>query len=101
MGKTHGAGALAELARFIAGYSRGPWSRTVPPPSTAVLPPAWPCALRGSSSTPTQEQINRRAYELWQQAGFPSGRDEELAHQAEHELLKGQMRKYLTRGATP
>ncbi len=62
---------------------------------------AWPCALRGSSSTPTQEQINRRAYELWQQAGFPSGRDEELAHQAEHELLKGQMRKYLTRGATP
>lgn len=33
MVKAHRAGALAELARFIAGYPRGPWSRMVPPPS--------------------------------------------------------------------
>jgi hypothetical protein len=37
-------------------------------------------------SEPTHEQIERRAYELWQQAGFPEGRDKEFAHQAEQEL---------------
>lgn len=35
---------------------------------------------------PTREQIERRAYELWQQAGFPQGRDEEFRRQAEREL---------------
>jgi hypothetical protein len=85
VGKPHGAAALAELARFIAGYSRGPRSRTVQPPCPS-RPPAGPCALRGGSSEPTQEQIERRAFELWQQAGFPSGRDEEFAHQAERQL---------------
>jgi hypothetical protein len=34
----------------------------------------------------TREQIERRAYELWQQAGFPQGRDEEFRRQAEREL---------------
>jgi hypothetical protein len=37
-------------------------------------------------SKPTREQIDRRAYELWQQAGFPNGRDKEFEHQAEREL---------------
>jgi hypothetical protein len=37
-------------------------------------------------SKPTREQIERRAYELWQQAGFPNGRDKEFEHQAEREL---------------
>jgi hypothetical protein len=35
---------------------------------------------------PTQEQITHRAYELWEQAGKPDGRDQEFYHQAEQEL---------------
>jgi hypothetical protein len=35
---------------------------------------------------PTKEQIIHRAYELWEQAGKPEGRDEEFYHQAEKEL---------------
>jgi hypothetical protein len=35
---------------------------------------------------PTQIQIVRRAYELWEQAGKPEGRDEEFYHLAEQEL---------------
>jgi Protein of unknown function (DUF2934) len=35
---------------------------------------------------PTEKQILARAYELWQQAGEPEGRDEEFYHQAEQEL---------------
>jgi hypothetical protein len=37
-------------------------------------------------SEPTREQIQRRMDELWQQAGFPNGRDKEFEHQAEQEL---------------
>ncbi len=35
---------------------------------------------------PTQIQIVRRAYELWEQAGKPEGRDQEFYHLAEQEL---------------
>jgi hypothetical protein len=35
---------------------------------------------------PTGQQIVRRAYELWEQAGKPVGRDEEFYHLAEQEL---------------
>jgi len=35
---------------------------------------------------PTQMDIVRRAYELWQQAGEPEGKDQEFYHQAEQEL---------------
>jgi hypothetical protein len=35
---------------------------------------------------PTKDQIIHRAYELWEQAGKPEGRDEEFYHQAEQEL---------------
>jgi DUF2934 family protein len=35
---------------------------------------------------PTKEQIIHRAYQLWEQAGKPEGRDEEFYHQAEKEL---------------
>jgi hypothetical protein len=35
---------------------------------------------------PTKEQITNRAYELWEQAGKPEGRDEEFYLQAEKEL---------------
>jgi hypothetical protein len=36
--------------------------------------------------TPTPEQINNRAYEIWEKNGKPEGRDEEFYHQAEQEL---------------
>jgi hypothetical protein len=37
---------------------------------------------------PTEEQIKRRAYELWERAGKPEGREEEFYYQAEEELRK-------------
>jgi hypothetical protein len=40
-------------------------------------------------TTPTQEQIIHRAYELWEQAGKPDSRDEEFYHQAEKDLSQG------------
>jgi Protein of unknown function (DUF2934) len=39
-----------------------------------------------SMTTPTREQIIHRAYELWEEAGKPDGRDEEFYHRAEKEL---------------
>lgn len=38
---------------------------------------------------PKEEEIQRRAYELWQQAGEPMGKDEDFYHQAEQELRNG------------
>jgi hypothetical protein len=35
---------------------------------------------------PAEMDIVRRAYELWEQAGKPDGRDQEFYHQAEREL---------------
>jgi hypothetical protein len=35
---------------------------------------------------PTQEEVIHRAYQLWEQAGKPEGRDQEFYHQAEQEL---------------
>ena len=37
-------------------------------------------------ANPAQIDIDRRAYQLWQQAGEPVGRDDEFYHQAEQEL---------------
>jgi hypothetical protein len=35
---------------------------------------------------PTPEQIRQRAYELWEAAGRPGGREQEFWHEAEREL---------------
>jgi hypothetical protein len=35
----------------------------------------------------TEEQIKRRAYELWQSEGCPSGRDQEHWDQAQKEII--------------
>jgi hypothetical protein len=35
---------------------------------------------------PTEMDIIRRAYELWEQAGKPDGKDQEFYHLAEQEL---------------
>jgi hypothetical protein len=69
MGKFLGASAFTDLARFIGDYTN--WPRTV-----------------GSARArePFEEQIERRVYELWQNAGFPEGRDEDFRRQAEREL---------------
>jgi hypothetical protein len=37
-------------------------------------------------ATPKEMDVVRRAYELWQQAGEPSGKDDEFYHQAKKEL---------------
>jgi hypothetical protein len=36
--------------------------------------------------TPNRKAVINRAYELWEQAGKPAGRDQEFYHQAEQEL---------------
>jgi hypothetical protein len=37
---------------------------------------------------PASIEIVRRAYQLWEQAGKPHGRDDEFYYQAERELLE-------------
>ncbi len=37
-------------------------------------------------------EIVRRAYELWEKAGKPDGRDQEFYHQAERELTEAAAR---------
>ena len=41
---------------------------------------------------PTKLQIVRRAFELWQRAGCPDGKDKDLARQAEQELREEKSR---------
>jgi hypothetical protein len=43
---------------------------------------------------PAEMDIIRRAYELWEQAGKPDGRDQEFYHQAERELQKSKRTSY-------
>jgi Protein of unknown function (DUF2934) len=38
---------------------------------------------------PSEKEITVRAYELWERAGKPEGRDEEFYRQAEKELNDG------------
>jgi DUF2934 family protein len=35
---------------------------------------------------PTEQEITRRAYELWEQSGKPEGKDEDFYHLAQQEL---------------
>nr|WP_084302853.1 DUF2934 domain-containing protein [Bradyrhizobium sp. WSM2254] len=37
-------------------------------------------------ASPTEEQIRKRAFELWEQAGKPEGREDEFWQQAQREL---------------
>jgi hypothetical protein len=43
---------------------------------------------RLSVAKPPMIEIVRRAYELWEQAGKPDGKDQEFYHQAERELTE-------------
>jgi hypothetical protein len=86
MGKSLRATAFKKLASLIADHAHGPsLSATLHGPAlSAPRAPAGPCT--GGVSDPAKERIERRAYELWQQAGFPSGRDEEFEERARKEL---------------
>ena len=64
------ASAFTELTRHIADYTNGPWPTAAPhgPAPSAYKAPAGPCALRQCESDPTQEQIERCVYVIWQRA---------------------------------
>jgi hypothetical protein len=47
---------------------------------------------------PTEEQIRKRAFELWEQAGKPEGREDEFWDQAQREL-QGEERGDPNKGA--
>ena len=98
------ASAFTKMARLIAGYTHRPWP-SADPKGPAPSPSKYGSGPRTVGSTriskPLERQIERRVYELWQQAGFPKGRDEEFAERAKQELLKEQKRKYMTRDAPP
>jgi hypothetical protein len=58
-----------------------------------AVPPFVPPAQVGTGalgefimSQPTEEQIRKRAFELWEQAGKPEGREDEFWNQAQREL---------------
>lgn len=44
-------------------------------------------AQSASTTTPTQEDISRRAAQLWENYGRPQGRDQEIWLEAERQLL--------------
>ncbi|MCK1296386.1 DUF2934 domain-containing protein [Bradyrhizobium sp. 30] len=50
------------------------------------------------ASPPTKKDIERRAYQLWQQAGMPEGRDQEFYWEAEQQL-KEELRSLRTQDA--
>jgi Protein of unknown function (DUF2934) len=49
---------------------------------------------------PTEEQIRKRAFELWEQAGKPEGREDEFWNQAQRELQDAEGRGDQARTAT-
>jgi hypothetical protein len=53
---------------------------------------------RATMAEPKEMDIIRRAYELWQQAGQPSGKDDEFYHQAKRELQEALDKEDLPRG---
>ncbi|MET4208187.1 hypothetical protein ABIB95_002999 [Bradyrhizobium sp. LA2.1] len=48
---------------------------------------------------PTEEQIRKRAFELWEQAGKPEGREDEFWDQAQRELQGAEERGDPNKGA--
>jgi len=59
------------------------WPSVVSP--SVPKPQRWDYEGKGMA-TPKEMDVVRRAYELWQQAGAPSGKDDEFYHQAKKEL---------------
>ena len=61
---------------------RDQWSNAIGSASLGVILKVKKPAMK----KPTRMEVVRRAYELWQKAGQPEGRDQEFYHQAEREL---------------
>jgi hypothetical protein len=56
---------------------------------SAPSPKAGPCFLAEEENVmanPTEKEIKKRAYELWEEAGKPEGREDEFWQLAEQEL---------------
>lgn len=70
-----------------------PASTPRPPRGASAIPAPRKAELHrvalSSRPLPTHEQIARRAYELWVQSGYLSGRDGDNWTQAERELSTG------------
>ncbi len=47
------------------------------------------------------EQIHKRAYELWEHAGRPSGQHDEMWHRARAEIEAGSLSETITQAGTP
>ena len=79
----------AEVRRSAARPTPGPrasrGASAIPAPRKAELHRV----SLSSRPTPTHEQIARRAYEIWIQSGYVTGRDVENWAQAERELSTG------------
>lgn len=52
-----------------------------------------------TSKPPSEEEIGRRAKQLWEEYGKPEGRDEEFWHTAERELQRVQDRDENMKGS--
>ena len=62
----------------------------------SVVSPRFPNPQAGQGkgmATPKEMDVVQRAYELWQQAGEPSGKDDEFYHQAKKELQEAMDRE--------
>jgi hypothetical protein len=63
------------------------WSRTSRRVSPNT-PEGWAVLQHGENvvAEPSKQEIDARAYQLWEQAGRPEGRESEFWHLAEQEL---------------
>jgi len=56
------------------------------PPAHSAPSSGGPKRPEDMAGVPDEDEIRRRAYELWEADGRPDGRDEEYWHRAEREL---------------
>ena len=76
------AAAGLEIGSELARKTLDEVSREDPAPAT---PPGAAAAPAPAAAAPADESIKIRAYQLWENAGCPEGRDQEFYFQAERE----------------
>jgi hypothetical protein len=62
--------------------------------SNVQSPPTVPSGVPDMTN-PTQKEIERRAYQLWERAGQPKGKDQEFYFEAERQLKEERVRHEL------
>ena len=62
--------------------------------ATVLSPPLVPSGVP-HLTIPTQKDIERRAYQLWEEAGQPQGKDQEFYLEAERKLKEELIRREL------